>query len=83
MFFFNEQYPTVRTYTIGIDREEIILFCNSSSSNSTLTDIKWLLVGTNGSGFPNPVNLHTNMLLQNGPIYSVQCRDVVASVTYC
>ena len=63
-----------RTYTIGIDREEIFLFCNSSNSFISLTDIKWRVTGDNRT-FPNPLIPHSIMLLQSGTSYSIQCVD--------
>ena len=63
------------TYTIGIDREEIFLFCNSSNSSISLTDIKWRVTGNNRT-FPNPLIPHSNMLLQNGTSYNIQCVDI-------
>ena len=64
-----------RVYTIGIDREEVFLFCNSSNSSISLTDIKWRVTGNNGT-FPNPLIPHSNMLLQSGTSYNIQCVDI-------
>ena len=63
------------TYTIGIDREEVFLFCNSSNSSIPLTDIKWRVTGNNRT-FPNPLFPHSNMLLQSGTSYNIQCLDI-------
>ena len=63
------------TYTIGIDREEIFLFCNSSNGSISLTDIKWRVTGNNRT-FLNPLIPHSNMLLQSGTSYNIQCVDI-------
>ena len=72
--FGSDDNATERTYTIGIDREEIFLFCNSSNSSISLTGIKWRVTGDNRT-FPNPLIPHSNMLLQSGTNYSIQCVD--------
>ena len=64
-----------RNYMIGIDREEVFLFCNSSNSSISLTDIKWKVTGNNRI-FPNPLIPHSNMLLQSGTSYNIQCVDI-------
>ena len=62
-------------YTLGVDTEDVFLFCHNVDKSVQLSDIQWRRQGRIGF-FPNPLDLHNlGYLLQHANTHPMECFD--------
>ena len=62
-------------YTLGVDTEDVFLFCHNVDKSFQLSDIQWRRQGRIGF-FPNPLDVHRlGYLLQQTNTHSMECFD--------
>ena len=69
------------SYTIGIDREDIYLWYESTNSSVQLTDIKWRRQDITGI-FINPVLVYLIYYLQSTRYVTMECIDIKSGYSF-
>ena len=69
------------SYTIGIDREDIYLWYESTDSSVQLTDIKWKRHGITGI-FINPLLVYNLIYLQSTSYVTIECIDTTSGYSF-